>query len=238
MKKTQPQYEPIKLYSDEFEELRMAVANVLRNHLASCEKFDADSESYRFMGAFDSLMVDFWTGEQAGVALDDLRRAIAQLQIAYNSIPNLVRREVEMDAEYHDHQIRQREADSLVSQKNDEQIAPGGLEAVAKSLGPLAKHADTLSRIVTKTRRELPQGIPTRNRPLKEWALIHATVDVVRAFDAMNVPSTMNMAGPLYKLLRDIFQVFGIEKNSFRRVYEGWRENVDGKYEEADLMPI
>lgn len=238
MTKKQPQFEPLELYSEEYEKVRLGVEGVLRQHFASFDNFDPSWEFHRFIGAYETLMQDFWLGEHAEKALDDLRRAISSIQEAYNSTPYLVRSELELNAEFHEWQASQSDHNEPEVAQSSGPIIPSELQVIAKSLGPLARRADDLIAVIEQTRRELPEGIPTRNRPLKEWALIHATVDVVRAFDAMNIPNSMDRAGPLYRLLRDIFEVFGIEKESFRRVYEGWREHIDGKYENADLLPI
>jgi hypothetical protein len=225
--------------SDEYYDLLKRLVPKLEEHFASCESFKADQCAGTLIATYDDIMLNFWTKEQAARALGDLKRALSNLASAYESLPTLAVDLLESNASHCDDLRKQR----FLKETSRVLLLPAmlperGASLAADALKPLSQHHKELVDAIEMTRRELPEGIKTRNRPFKEWALIHATVRLVREHDAMNIPKTMDQTGPLRGLLRDVFAVFGIEKTSFKRVFESWAKYMDGEYENHDLMPM
>ena len=78
----------------------------------------------------------------------------------------------------------------------------------ADALKTLCNEREGLLASIEITRKTLPQGFKTRNRPVKDWALIGAAVSLVRWHNTINIPDGMDRAGDMCRLLRDVFLVF------------------------------
>lgn len=225
--------------SDEYCNLVDALVPVLQEHFVSCVKFDARQRAEAFLDDYDVIMETLWTNVTAVNALDDLKRALAGLKAAYKATPKIVLEELVLNKE---HVVEAAKEQIIKDTKADMifwslQPLPK-VKAAAEALDTLSDHCEALVASIEFTRKSLPEGFKTRNRPLKEWALIQAAAYLVREFDAIKIPKDMDESGDMYRLLRDIFLVFEIEKPSFKGVYRGWKKNMDGIYENADLLTI
>lgn len=232
-------YRPLSPDGDEFWDLYDALVPVFEKHLGPNPVYSAQSETHRFLAAYDSIRQDFWTKETASDALTKLKRALTDLASAYKSTPNLVLGELPANEE----EIVESAKKKYLRETNESLVfwSTVPLPEVRKAAGALntlCEHHEGLISSIEMTRKSLPDGFRTRNRPVKEWALIEAAVEIARSHDGINVPEDMDESGDLYRLLRDIFLVFGIRKNSFKGVFRGWKDHVDGKFENADLLPI
>lgn len=224
---------------ERFYELADALLPVFERHFSHCKGFRPHWEVSRFLSAYDALMLDFWTGDKATASLNKLEVAIRNCAKAYAQLPELVRDELHGNAQQWDHfakdRFLQKTKLNLVLSAH---VPECDAEGVSSGLKSLAKNPDDFLQAIDKTRSDLPEGIPTRNRGWQQWALIEATVQVVRANDAMNVPDYVDKSGDLYRLLNDVFAVFGIKIRSFRQIFESWRDHIDSNRENLDLLSI
>lgn len=232
-------YRPLELYSDQYYEIYDCLVPVLEIHFSNCENFKAKEHAHHFLSDYQDVRQNQWNREQARKILGDLRRAIVELIDVYERTPILLLDELELN-----------HCDILYAAKNDYMkennldfmfpctIDLPDVAKAIKALRALCGERQGLLSTIDMTRKSLPEGLATRNRPLKEWALIEVSVRLVREFGAMNVPHEIDRSGPMYRYLRDVFEVFGIRKNSLQGVYRGWRDNLDGKFESADLLTI
>ncbi len=225
--------------SDEYQDRFHGIVRVFKEHFHHCPGFKDHQETHRFMAHYEAIRHDLWTKEYASEVLDDLKRAIVELIGAYRKVPKLVLDDLSLNDEKIQEIKEKRYWESNTTGYAFVSELPSAYaQEAADALATLyANHEDYLTSIGI-TRKGLPKGFSTRNRPLKEWALIEATVDVVRTHNAMFVPKSMKSSGPLFRLLRDVFHIFGIEKDSFEGVYGGWKKHMDSKFENADLLPI
>lgn len=232
-------YRPVKIYSDEYWEIYHALVPILEAHFKGCEKFKADEQAHNFLVEYSQMRQNLWTREQAEEALDELRIAIVKLVDAYDMTPYLVLRELSVN---HDEVLQKAKKEFMKTTKRDlffwSMVDLPDVHKATTALKDLCDEREGLLSTIEMTRRALPEGFSTRNRPLQEWALIETCVCLVREFDAMNVPKQVGRTGPLFRLLRDVFEVFGITKGDFTGVYRGWRDKVDGKFKGADLLTI
>jgi hypothetical protein len=238
MTKSKP-YKYIHHETDQYYDLSDALLPVLEKHFSHCKNFRPREQFESFIAVYDDLMRNFWTGDQAAAGLNELETAIRDCAKAYTQLPEMVRDELHGNAQQWDYFAKDR---FLQTTKLDlvfsSQVPKSDAEGVSLGLKSLAKNPDDFLQAIDKTRSHLPEGIPTRNRAMKQWALIDATVWVVRENDAMNVPDYVDTSGDLYRLLVDIFAAFDIKIKSFRQVYESWRVHIDSNRENLDLLSI
>ncbi|MFD0980618.1 hypothetical protein [Tropicimonas aquimaris] len=232
-------YRPPELYSDQYYEIYDRLVPVLNEHFKRCENFKAKEHAYHFLGDYYHIRMNLWSRERSSKALGDLRRAIVELIKAYENTPIPVRKELALNHE----DIREEARNEFLKQHDRQVILPGAFDLpdvskATSALKVLYEERKGLLLTIDKTQGALPEGFATRNRPLKEWALIEVSVRLVREFDAMNVPHEIDRSGPMYRLLKDVFEVFGIRKDSLQGVYRGWREHMDGKFDIDDLLTI
>ncbi|SLN70755.1 hypothetical protein ROA7450_03856 [Roseovarius albus] len=226
--------------SDEFDELFHKIIPLMERYFTPEAIPTPRQNAAELINRYDEVMLDFWSRDQASKALTDLQRSISSLADAYARVPTLVIDRLEIDVRHCDYLqkegfLKQTKLDIIFNHMLPEPGASLSYDA----LKVLATHFTEFIPAIEMTRRELPEGIPTRNRSkFNEWALIDATVHIVRKNKLMNVPAELDNSGELGRLLRDVFAAFGIEKNSFKTVYRSWREYMDGKYQNYDLMTI
>ena len=232
-------YRPLDPDGDEFWGLYDALVPVFQKHLGPDPVFSAKGEAHRFLATYDSIRQDFWTKASADESLANLKRILIELGKAYSLTPNIVLGELPLNEE----QLVELEKKKYMRETEIEvafvsAIPLPEVRRAAAALDTLCKHVEGLISSIEMTRSSLPEGIKTRNRPIKEWALIEATVEIARSHDTINIPEDMDESGDMYRLLQDIFLVFGIKKSSFKGMFRGWKKYMDGKYENADLLTI
>lgn len=238
MKKSKP-YEPFSASTDKYYDLLDALTLVFKKHFAHCHSFQALGEASRFLGCYESWMMAFWTGDQARKELDKLEKALRQSVVAYNALPAAVRDGLHGNAQQWDYFAKDRFlASTNLNFIFVSDIPQSEAETVSTGLNTFAENPDDFLKAIEVTRKRLPEGIPTRNRAVQKWALIEATVELVRAHEAMNVPKSIDQSGDLGRLLAAVFDVFGIKVNSFRQLFDSWREHIDSKRETFDLLSM
>lgn len=237
---SQTPFKPLDRESDEFNELFDALVATLQRHFGHCANFNAKRNAYRFLATYETVMEDFWTKKQALVSLKDLKRAVRDVIEAHERIPSLVYKELSGEASYHDN-IKDKEFyENLTSGFVLKSLVPKREATTAlEALKTLRDYRDVLIKIIDMTRSGLPKGIETRNRPLQKWALIHAAADLARAYNALDVSDSSGVPAQFESLLFGVFETFGFPRQqSVRQVYSGWRNAMDGKYEDSDLLDI
>jgi hypothetical protein len=238
MKKARP-YEPLGVSSDRYYDLLDALVPVFERHFSHCKNFRARWEADRFLSTYDSWMTDFWAGDQARKELDKLEKALRNSIEAYNALPVAVRDDLHGNAQQWDYFSQDR---YLASTKRDfifkSEIPHSEAETVSTGLKAFAKSPDDFFQAIEVTRQRIPEGIPTRNRDIQKWALIQSSVELVRTYNAFNVPHDVDTSGDMARLLSAVFDVFGIRVNSFRQLYASVREHLDSKRGNLDLLSI
>jgi hypothetical protein len=200
-------------------------------------KFPKD-DAHQFRSSYLSFLDDFWSKEEALFALEDLTRALQKICISYEAVPKMVRNDLAarawgLDQERKKEFLKRTNADIVFKSS-----LPGSdVNDAVEALKTLVKQKEALRSAISVVQNELPEGMPTRNRPGKAWAVIHAAVEVSASGKKINVPKAIDQAGPFYRLLFDLFELFEIEE-SVPGAFRGWRKHMDGNYENLDLMPI
>lgn len=238
-KKPKP-YTEIDRDSYDYDRLIEKIAQVTKISFAANPEFDARQSAIELVDTYEEVMLVFWNRQQVQEVLDRLKRNLADITSAYGSLPTLVAEDLKLNATVcddlrYDKFLKKTDLDVIFAN-----MKPARSASIAiKALEPLAVHCSGLIEAIEMTRRELPQGMVTKNRQsFNQWALIEATVRLVRRYNAMNIPNSMDQSGPLHKLLKEVFEIFGIKKNSFKRVFESWQMYIDGKLESYDLPSI
>lgn len=223
-------------HGDEYYDTIDKLSEVLLRHVKPSNPHRPKNDAHHFIAAYRAFLDDFWDRETASNAIDDFVRALHALCETYVAIPPLVRGEIEarargMDYERREEFLRTTTADIVF--KSSLPSLDGS--AAADALKVLVRHKGALISAIAVERKELPEGMKTRNRPGTAYAVIHAAAEVVRT--RMNVPKAVAEAGPFYRLLVDLFELCEVEV-SVPGAFRGWRKHIDGKYENMDLMPI
>ena len=212
------------------------ISEVFLRHVQPTNPGRPKDDAHHFFGAYWAFFDDFWDRETASNAMDDFVRALNALCDKYYGIPSMVRDMIESRARGMDHEKREeflRTTTADIVFKSSLPSLDGS--AAADALKVLVTHKDALISAIAVERKELPEGMKTRNRPGEAYAVIHAAAEVVRR--RMNVPKAVAEAGPFYRLLVDLFELCKVEV-SVPGAFRGWRKHIDGKYENMDLMPI
>ena len=119
-------------------------------------------------------------------------------------------------------------------------LAPSRDESSAASqvLEGLKSFSENLDKAIKYTQEELPVGIAVGNRNIDAWRVVEAAVEVSRRYpDEINVPKKMNGAGPLRRLLVDLFKYYNINAN-VDAAFNGWSKHIDRNRDLLDLLPI
>lgn len=233
-------FAPLKTDSKEFQELYISVRAAVASHFGHCPGLNIDLETHRFMGTYQTVMSDFWQEKQGRESLENLKRAVLDLEVAFGSLPWLLAAELGGNAGFIDEQKRDKfleecPQDIIFSS----QVPKPECKAAIDALGVLAARHKAAIEVIEMTLASVPKGIQTRNRPIQEWAIIEAAADLARAVGAFDVPKAIDESGPFYRLLCSLFDVFGYARRvSLKGVYAGWRKHMDGKYEKFDLLDI
>jgi len=231
---------PLKTDSKEFQKIYLSVRKVVARHFGDCPGLNVDLETHRFMGTYETVMSDFWNEKQGKEPLEDLKRAVLALEVAYGSLPWLLAAELEGNAGFIDDQKRDKfleecPQDIIFSS----QLPQPECKAAIDALGVLATRHKAAIEAIEMTLASVPEGIPTRNRPIQDWAIIEAAADLARAVGAFDVPKAIDETGAFYRLLCSLVDAFGYaERKCLKGVYAGWRKHMDGKYENFDLLDI
>jgi hypothetical protein len=225
-------------HGDEYYETIDKIAKVLRKHMKPFNPKFPKVDAYEFRSAYLVFLDNFWSREEANVALENLSRALQNVSTSYEAVPVLVKDTIVIEADvldvaHKDGFLKNTKAEVL----HVSSLPTLGAREAAKALEVLVKQKEALLSAIRVVQRELPEGIPTRNRPSKAWAVIHAADEISNEGKKINVPKAIDQAGPFYRLLCDLFELFEIEE-TVQGAFRGWRKHMDGKFENLDLMPI
>ena len=229
---------PSDINSEEYQGALDLIARVLGQHLAIGDRKRSFYDAHHFLGAYQSFLEDFWTRENASIALESLSRDLKNLCSSYEDVPKLVRDTLDAQARGLDEE-RKKEfmANTTADIVFKHMLPTPDTDAAATALKTLCEHQKLLQSAIRVVRQELPEGFATRNRPGKAYAIIEAAAAVSRDRSRIFVPKSVNGSGPFYRLLADLFELFKIS-TTVQGAFKGWKKHVDGKYEKADLMPI
>ena len=184
-------------HGDEYYETIDRIAVVLRTHMEPSNENRPKDDAYQFRASYLSFLDDFWSKDEASVALENLSRALQNLCSTYDEVPNLVRdtliaRARGLDGELREKFLNNTSADIVFKSSLPK---PDATEA-AEALKTLVARKEALLWAISTVRKELPEGMKTRNRPGRAWAVIHAAVEVSAGGTKINVPKAIDRSGP------------------------------------------
>ncbi|AGI67627.1 hypothetical protein OAN307_c19800 [Octadecabacter antarcticus 307] len=224
--------------TDEFYDQIDGISAVLERFFGENVNFKAKSEAYSFHGTYSTINDDAWTRAEAQDVLLELEESLVRLSRAYSALPGSLRSGFEDDAS---------QADWLAQQ---EFLKVTKLDLVTKAHLPkeLGRQAALALRDVNAGSRELirgirilnnrlPEGIPTRNRPISDWAIVEAAAKMCRFYGFMDVPNSLGKQSPFGRLLEALFAVLGAETTPIG-AFNGWKKDFDSKYEKFDLLDM
>ncbi len=225
-------------HGDEHYETIDKIAGVLQQHIAATNPNRPKDDAHHFRAAYLSFLDDFWSKEEAAVALENLSRAVQKVCDAHENLPGLIldelrARAVGLDGEHREEFLKSTTADNLFSPA----ISKLGTDEAVNALNTLVGRRKELLSVISIVKKELPEGMRTRNRPGPAWAVIHAANAISASGRKINVPKSMDRSGPFYRLLVDMFELFEID-TSVSGAFRGWRTHMADNYENLDLMPI
>lgn len=229
---------PLPNHGSEYYDAIDEIALVLQSHFSSLEMPALREKAHHLAAAYKAFVEDFWGREEATIALENLSRALVQLSNSYEALPQLLKSNLVPYARGFDHCGKET---FLTDNEPDPTSQPfsklSEATEAAEALETLCTNNEDLVSMVDIVRKKLPKGMKTRNRPGNAYAVIHATVEVFGGDGGINIPKAVDQAGPLYRLLTDLFKLFKIT-NSVSGAFRGWKQNVDGNYENEELLPI
>jgi hypothetical protein len=224
--------------TDEFYDQVVEISAVLERFFGDRGNFNARSEAYRVHATYSTINADAWSRAEAQDLLQALEESLVRLTKAYSALPTSLRSGFEDDAS---------QADWLA---REESLKVTELSLVTKAHLPkeLGRQAALALRDVNAGSRELirgirilnqrlPDGIPTRNRPISDWAIVEAAAELCRVKDLMNVPNSLGQQSPFHRLLEALFAVLGAESTPIG-AFNGWKKYFDNKYEKFDLLDM
>lgn len=224
--------------SDEYYETISQISSLLQKHIKPFKSRYPKSDAYQFVGSYCAFIDDFWVKDEAAFALENLSRALKEACTSYEALPKLVKEDLKLSADKLDRERQQKYLENTTADLVFKSSLPNSDSTeAAKALATLAVRHDFIQPVIQMVKKELPEGIQTRNRPGKAWAVIHAAVEVSGHGKRINVPKAIDRSGPFYRLLSDLFELFEVDE-SVSGAFRGWRKHMDGKYEDHDLMPI
>ena len=174
-KKAAVAYRPLDPDGDEYGDLFDKLVLIFGEHLGPNPAFSATSETHRFLMTYDSIMMDLWQRETAVDALHNLKRALTDLTSACEATPKLVLDVLPLNEEEIINLAKKKYSDETT--KNLvflSEIPLPKVRMATDALDNLYQHHEGLIQSIEMTMKSLPIGFTTRNRPLKEWALIQA----------------------------------------------------------------
>jgi hypothetical protein len=229
---------PHRRHTDEFYEVADQIEEVLAPHFPDVIRRQLQHRTYSFMDDYRDFEADFWSREGQIPVIETIQRQLVSISRSFDSLPQVIMNELEAMADEHGENAKEAFLRTTTRDFLFKSELPGPDAATAlKALRALSDHHEKLAEVFEKLRRSLPSGMPTRNRPGDAYAVIYASICMCREDGAINVPKAVKETGPFFRLLSDLFQLFGIT-TSVEGAYKGWVKNVEDKYDNFDLMQI
>ena len=236
---TSPKFKiPQRRHAEQYYDAADRIEDVLRRHLVQVDRRRLQHLTYDFMENVQLFESDFWGRESLIPNLEALPRLLVKAEKSFEAIPQVVKEELIREAGCHQEEAIERfkkETTKDIIFKS-ELPGPDATEAM-KALQTIADHHSKLAAVFEKVKRELPAGMPTRNRPGEAYSVIFAALEICKIEGSIKAPKSVDESGPFYRLVKDLFLLFGIT-TAVRGAYKGWMKNMANKYEDLDLMPI
>jgi len=225
---------PLPKQGEEYYDAVDRISEILQKHFPQADRVKLRGKVDHFLAAQSSFEADFWTGEKVVPALESLPRLLAQVQALYDKIPNNVKSELQLQASVHEQTAIEEFKKTRDMYFVSELPGPDASDGL-KALQVVIEHSSKIAEVFATVKRELPAGMPTRNRPGDAYSVIDAAMEVCQSEKAFNIPGSIDESGDFYRLLKDLFTLFGIIESP-KGTYGGWVENIKDNYENFDLI--
>jgi hypothetical protein len=227
---------PLPRHGEEYYDVIDRIVEVLQKHFPQTDPSRLPDKADHFMAAQHSFEADFWNKDKVVPILENLPRLLAKVQSLYDKIPENVKSELHLQADCH----QQRAIEEFKKTKDmffvSELPGPDAMDGL-KAVQAVIEHSSKIAEVFATVKRELPAGMPTNQRPGDAYSVIYAILEVCRGERTMKIPGSIDESGDFYRLLKDLFALFGITVSP-KGAYKGWIKNIDNNYENFNLMPI
>ena len=229
---------------DEFHDLWDDLYGVFEKHFPHEETKRLRSEAHYFIGVYETWMHDFWQGKSGqgytvSEALDTLVKKLEELEAAYDNLPRLIKDEFQLRAD----DVDQRAFEDFEASRDmyfKSEIPPKLARKSIDGLVDLMGNSENAIASIELVRETLPPGIPTMNRPLKEYAVVAACVEIAERMSDMKPwkkYTSSRPGGRFYFFMSEIFELFG-PSTSVAGAFNGWRDKIYNKVSDKDLLDI
>jgi hypothetical protein len=227
---------PLPRQGEEYYDAIDRIAEVLQKHFPQTDPSRLPGKADHFMAAQHSFEADFWNKDKVVPILENLPRLLAKVQALYDKIPENVKSELQLQASVHEQTAVEKFKKTRDTYFVSQLPGPDALDGL-KALQVVIEHSSKIAEVFATVKRELPAGMPTNQRPGDAYSVIYAILEVCRGERTMKIPGSIDESGDFYRLLKDLFALFGITVSP-KGAYKGWIKNIDNNYENMDLMPI
>lgn len=204
------------------------IESVLRKHFGGSG--DYTDENFAWMVhylVFDQAhsLEEFWPPEKVLSDIAKLRACLLKAKYISESLPSPI-----------DDAIREAavQASGALDRGKETEIDPwtdSSLEASPSwkaylATGNFFRLIDDYIPFLDAAAKKAAEGAPQGKKAIEAWRLVDATVGLCdRNPGTVTVPKSMNEAGPFYRLLVDLFDLFEIEESPVS-AFRGWKRFV------------
>jgi len=223
-------------YRRNFHELRP----ILKEHFPKVGEQKLAFLIHKFISAYSSALYEAWDIGAEQENLTNFRKHLRKAAEAAKKINPNIKRELSINLSLPltvlNGTYDRKTCDEKVFESAPDQEK---VESIRQIFEILKESADTLDKMIIYTQKELPDGIPTRNRNIGAWRIVEAATEIClpSSPDLINIPKRMGPYGPLYRLLVDLFEYYGMNAN-VEGAFNSWVKGIHRKREFLDLLPI
>lgn len=210
------------------------LANVLAQSFNKKVGVDFQWLALTFIRARNNACFDMWSAAKQIKDLQSLKKSIKKVGEIYNSLPQTLQtsilfaatKSIEIDGE--DLLTREEEATQVLLEKLVMRDSTGlqGYDA----LQVMARYYSDLIPAIDEAIEEARNGVSVGNKAIDAWRLVEACDYICCSHSGhISVPKYMNSSGDFYRLVRDVFFLFGVD-NDPGDIFTSWRKHV-GKIE-------
>ncbi|MCK0104416.1 hypothetical protein [Pseudohalocynthiibacter sp. F2068] len=232
-------------FFDESDELHhkkffQELENTLEHHFSQCGKFDCGIMAHYL--CYDQVhgIPEIWSVPKVQKNLEKVKFRLKEVATIFEELPWSVYDEMRLNAlkrmelftppgenepkEYYGEQLEKRKA-MLNLAKRLIPYSPSyrAFSAFSEFFAVIDDFYPSIDAAMEKAE----DGSPLGKKDIEAWRLVDSCAKMceVRNPNTIPVPKHMNSAGPFYRLLADLFPLFGLE-TSPETAFRGWRKHV------------
>lgn len=226
-------------YDADYQREFHAVRPIMEKHFSTLEPEKIPNLVHMFLAARSSALYEAWDYDAQQKLLTKLRKHLRAAARDLSKIEAAVVGEVQVNLT-----LPLEVLNGTVNRKTcsedvfDRALSLSDSNIAGSVLVGLRKFEEHIDKAILYTQNELPTGIRRRNRNIKAWRMVECTVEVCRSYPGIiDVPRKLDGAGPLYRLLEDLFAHHNINAN-INRAFKSWFDHMDSNRESLFLLPI